>query len=215
MPKPAGRHTSDKHQFEPTKIFSPAENSKHSEIDISHTQARYTGMLTEEQVESLSNENCTVVRLGEGQLCVVFGYGSQTSSTYRKIDELSGANVLWLKIFGPWWLGPLMWIAASKGGLVKVQARHQVATIIEKLGNLAMVELISCPAALSDQMLDHVRRNSWQNRPGEVAAQDGSYFCFGFDGGSSDSEGGLYTWCAIGDRCSPELTDAIAKYVED
>jgi len=172
-------------------------------------------MLTEEQVASLSNDICSVVPMEDDQLCFVFGYGSQTGSTYREIDELPGAYVLWLKNFGPWWLSPLLWIAASKGGLVKIEARHQLATVIEKLGSLAMVELISCSAALNDQMLDHVRRNSWRSRPGEVAAKDGRYFCFGFDGDSGDSEGGLYTWCAVGDNCSPELTNAVAKYVED
>ena len=66
---------------------------------------------------------------------------------------------------------------------------------------------------MSDQLISHVRRNRWRSQPGEVAAKDSNYFCFGFDGDYAyDPEGRLYAWCAVGSRCSPELTNAIAKY---
>jgi hypothetical protein len=180
------------------------------------TQALYTGLLSEEQVSALSNDVCAAVPLGDESLCAVFGYGSQSRSTYREIDALPGAQVVWLGNFGPWWLSPVLWIAASRGGLVTVEARDQIATILKELGTLAMVELISCPAAMRDDLISYVRRNRWRSQPGEVAARDSNYFCYGFDGDyAHDSEGRLWTWCAVGSRCPPEIEDAITKYVED
>ena len=77
-----------------------------------------------------------------------------------------------------------------------------------------MVELISVPAATGEELIRYVRRNRWRSQPGEIAAKDCNYFCFGFDGDYAyDSEGSLMTWCAVGNRCSPDLTDAIAKYI--
>jgi len=171
-------------------------------------------MLSEKQVDTLTNTVCSIMPLGENDICAVFGYGSQTKSTYDEIADMSGVDVVWSKNFGPWWLSPLMWIAASKGGLARVDSREQAAKVLGKLGSLAMVELISCPGELYDQILAHVRRDKWRSRPSEIAAKVGDFFSFGFDGDSSDAEGGIYTWCAIGDNCSVELSHALAEYVE-
>jgi hypothetical protein len=180
------------------------------------TRALYTGLLSEKQVSALSHDVCSAVPLGEDSLCAIFGYGAKTKSTYSEIDKLPGAEVVWLGNFGPWWLSPLLWIAASKGGLVKVKTRDQITTILKELGSLAMVELISCPAAMSDELIAHVRRRRWRSQPGEVAAKHSNYFCYGFDGDYAyDSEGRIWTWCAVGSHCSPDITNAIAKYVED
>jgi hypothetical protein len=179
------------------------------------TAAVYTGLLSEEQVQALLRDISSAVPLGEDSLCAIFGYGSKTKSTYAEIDALPGAEVLWLGCFGPWWLSPLLWITPSKGGLVKVEARDRVAAILNELGDLAMVELISCSAATSDELLGYVRRNRWRSQPGEVASRDSNYFCCGFDGDYAyDAEGRFYTWCAIGKSGPDELTNAIAKYID-
>ena len=202
--------------LEATKILSPAKQSEHAEFNQPQTAALYTGYLSEEQVKALSQDISAVVPLEQDSSCAIFGYGSNTKSTYAEIDARPGVEVLWLGCFGPWWLSPLLWIAPSKGGLVKVEARDQITTILDELGDLAMVELISCSAETNNELLGYVRRNRWRSAPGEVAAKDSSYFCFGFDGDYSyDSEGRLYTWCAVGKSCPPELRNAIAKYVDD
>jgi hypothetical protein len=184
----------------------------HRSFSASTTQAFYAGILREDQVRSMSQSICANLPMGHDSLCAVFGYGNQPTSTYKWLSRLPGVEVPWDRNFGPWWLAPLLWIAASRGGLVIVEARDKVAPVLDALGRLAMLELFSCSRHLRDEMTRHVQEHTWRSHPGLVASTDDDYFAFGFDGDSDDPDGGIYTWCAVGNGCPRDLTDCLSDY---
>ena len=94
-----------------------------------------------------------------------------------------------------------------------VKARDKVTPVLDALGSLAMVELFSCSSGLLDELIKHVQGQTWRSRPGLVVSKDDGYFAFGFDGDSDDSEGGFYTWCAVGNACPRELSECLADYI--
>ena len=185
----------------------------HKEYSASTTKAFYSGFLTENQVQSLSQSICASVEISDTRICSFFGYGSQSTATYRELACSAGVDVPWHRNFGPWWLKPLTWLAASRGGLVFVETTDKVGPIMESLSSLAMVELYSCRSPLRTDIIEYVKNTAWRSRPGIVVSRDSSYFAFGFDGDSSDEEGRFYTWCSYGTDHPKELSECLSNFI--
>jgi hypothetical protein len=144
----------------------------------------------------------------------VYGYGSQTKSQYKEIENLDGVEVPWHgNFYGPWWIAPIALLAASRGGLVKINNPEMLEKVFVKLSSLAMVEMFFFSSNLYEELIPYVKKNTWNSFPGLVASKDESYFSFGFDGDSDNSEGGFSSWSAVGNKCPEVLSNSLSEYI--
>jgi hypothetical protein len=141
--------------------------------------------------------------------CALFGFGSQTRGLYRTLGATPGLEVIWRGDFGPWWLRPMGLIGAAHGGLIRVGDAKAVPDAVRTLARLAMVEVYSFRSELWSQVEDYVLAATWRSFIGSLLArEDRSYFCFGVDGDSPDTD--AYTvWSSFGAEC-PENLQRIA-----
>ena len=102
-----------------------ARKAGHSGI-LRATENYWEGGLDAEELSVLTSALADVP-LPEDMTWVLYGYGSQTASCYRELGNTSGVDVLWTARFGPWWLFPLTLLAASHGGLLRLDDRKQLA----------------------------------------------------------------------------------------
>lgn len=147
--------------------------------------------------------------VGKDRSCVVFGYGSQSTWTYRSLEKLDGANVFWTGVCGPWWMAPFSLIAAMQAGLVEIFESDAVKPVLEALGHQAMVELYSFSPELNGAVRSHVSRHKGRSQIGEIIGGDPGYFCFGVDGDNFDVESGIFGWCSFGRECAEDIRSAV------
>ena len=149
--------------------------------------------------------------LNTDRVCVIYGYGSQSTSTYRDLAKDRNLRILWEDNFGPWWMGPLLWVAASRGGFIQVLDSESVCSSFTKLTNSAMVEIYSFSSEFLDEVKRYVAANRWKSLIGTVIGRDESYFCYGVNG---DDEGGPQGWVSFGATCPENLKRVPLKVAE-
>ena len=151
-------------------------------------------------------------RLGESdslcsqeRTCALFGFGSQTRGLYRTLDDTPGLEVVWRADFGPWWLRPLGLIAAAHGGLIRVGNAKALPGTVRDLARLAMVEVYSFRSELWPRVEEYVLAARWRSFIGShLAHEDRSYFSFGVDGDSPDTDA-YVVWSSFGPECPKNL----------
>ncbi len=177
----------------------------HASRDYAHvrpnTHALFEGPLTQVELADVIWQLPSAFAADEQRACYVFGFGSQTRSAYRLISEIDGVQIHWQGKFGPGCLMPLLWLAASHGGLIEVSNPRSLPRLVETLAHLAMLEVYSVSKVLSPQLLAHVKTKQWTSSPFEVVALDPAYICIGVDGDSQDSESGIFGWFSYGKLC--------------
>ena len=111
---------------------------------------------------SLSHQDLKALAKGTGRakevidnsrICIVYGYGSQPTSTYRELATLHGLEIVWDQNFGPWWLFPFTLVVASRGGLIRILELEVIEKVLLRLARLAMVELFSFSSELYPELL--------------------------------------------------------------
>jgi hypothetical protein len=148
--------------------------------------------------------------LSPGRVCVLYGYGSRPTNTYRWIQDLEGIDLIWHDDFGPWYLKPLQFVAASHGGLMRVTERSALIETFGELAHLAMVELYSFRKSLLPGVIDYVRQMKWRSFIGtRIGAEDESYFCFGVDGDSTNTDLQYFCWASYGEECPDDLRQLV------
>jgi hypothetical protein len=95
---------------------------RHSPSFIHSARARsFEGELSAGELEFITGGLSRSQDLvNDSRACVIVGYGGQTTAMYRGLARTAGIDVLWHANWGPWWTTPLLWIAASRGGLIRV-----------------------------------------------------------------------------------------------
>jgi len=171
------------------------------------TTEYFNGAIGSSDLERLLESVTNAASLLEpGRACVIYGYGSSTRSLYRQLDELDGIVVLWHANFGPWWMKPLLSVAASRGGLLQVTNREAAAVAFLPMAHLAMVELYSFRAELLPSIVKYVRKNTWRSFIGTLLGEeDPSYFCLGVDGDVPDNDLDYFGWVSFGGECPVDL----------
>lgn len=174
------------------------------------TASYFEGELSADEFKQILDQlSDTSSLIGDGRSCVVFGYGSQSISTYGRLEKLDGANVVWQGNCGPWWMRPLSLVAAMRAGLVDVSEGPAVRPVLDALAHQAMVELHSFSTELNEAVRSHVYQHKWQSEIGELVGRDPGYFCFGVDGDNFDVRSGIFGWCSFGKQCPADLKSAV------
>jgi len=166
------------------------------------TGALYEGPLTDPEFANALSSLSSVFTADERSICCLFGFGSQTKSTYRQISELDGVEILWDGSFGPGCLTPFLALIASHGGLLQVFGSSSISPAFRILANLAMVEVYRFSVEFRPQLIEYVNENRWMSTPFTIVAKDSAYICFGVDGDSPDSESGIFGWLSRGSSSS-------------
>ena len=178
----------------------------------STTACYWEGCLSRESLEALAEKTGRAEGLIENsRICIVYGYGSQLTTTYRKLQTLHGLEVVWNGNFGPWWLSPLFLVTACRGGLIRILEVKVIENVLLRLADLAMVELFSFSSELYSELLESIHKNKWRSFPGLIASKDDAYFCLGIDGDSSEVNTGIFGWCSYGPNCPSSLSGILRE----
>lgn len=160
-------------------------------------------------ISSIELEACTV-RLGTikpplGMVWLAIGYGSGTKSRYERLRNMPGVDVLWDAPFVPWWLYPVSFIAACRGGLLKINRPEALGECAKELSHLAMFEAFLAPEQMTDGIVAYCRRNRWKSFIGHVIGRDSRFFCLGVDGDNHESATGMHGWVTAGPDSDPQF----------
>ena len=189
------------------------DSSREHPLVRPNTQALFEGPLSEDEMADAITHLSPVFANSDRRACYVFGFGSQTMSTYRRISEIDGIRVHWQGKFGPGCLIPLLRLAASHGGLIEVSHPGSLSRLVETLAHLAMLEVYSVSKTLSPQLLAHVQAEQWTSTPFEVIALDPAYVYLGVDGDSPMSESGIFGWFSYGKLCEEQRIAPILRAI--
>ncbi len=148
-----------------------------------------------------AHENLT----GENRVCYMFGEGGLTRNAYIEVSGIDGTEVAWKGFFGPMWLYPASFIAASQGALVKITKTSALQLTCRLMTNLSLATIYSFSSKLEDVVVLDVKRNRWRSNIDQLISRDPSHFKLMIDGGNNESSTGIYFVLTCGPDCPEDI----------
>lgn len=192
--------------------LSKFESSKKYEENVI---SQYRFVCNEDDIKHICTllEGCDLLK--DKRNCYIYGYGSQSKSTYKKLEQNSDGkyDLKWYGYNGPKKFKLLSHITASCSGLLCIKETSCISHIIEILSNLAMVGIFSISKEFSTEFENLILNNKEELKemPDDFIKKDKSFFYYIIDGDSyHEVEKGYLCQTALG----KESTDCLFKIIE-
>lgn len=143
-----------------------------------------------ENVERVLNCLTKALTLHSEKACYVYGMGAHPRSTYQKISEKSGVELVLCRsvLPGAWkFFSPII---ASYEGVIKINDPYKLTDVFLPLMKLAMVGVYIFDASLKVDFVERIRDGSGKKSYDFGITKDDGYIIYMVDGDSEESPTG-------------------------